>query len=148
MSAERHAISGGDALRSVPIWVAPLFAVLGVATVPWTVYLSMTLPQHARITTYRTAWVGFDVILVIALLATAHAAWRGHWGVGLVASATATLLVVDAWFDVTTSSSVEFVSAMLSAVLVELPLALLCTWIALHVDRFVNRRLRQLAGSP
>jgi hypothetical protein len=36
-------------------------------------------------------------------------------------------------------------SAILSAVLVELPLAVVCGWIALHADRVIERRLRQLA---
>ncbi len=109
---------------SAPRWVAPLFALLGAATVPWTIYLSLTL--H----TYRLTWVGFDVLLTAALLATAYAAWRRHPLVGLLAAATAALLVVDAWFDVTLSAGPERTGAILSAALVELPLAALCGWLA------------------
>lgn len=131
--------------RPAPRWVAPLFAVLGAITIPWTVYLSLTLPQRMHIDNYRTAWVGFDVMLVLGLLATAYTAWRGKRRVGMLASATATLLLVDAWFDVTLSSQAELPMAVASAAFIELPLAVLCGWIALHVDRLVERRLRRLA---
>ncbi|MFI1990834.1 hypothetical protein [Actinoplanes sp. NPDC020271] len=131
--------------RPTPRWVAPVFAVLGVATIPWTVYLSLTLPQRMHIGNYRTAWVGFDVLLVLGLLATAWTAWRGRQRVGLFAASTATLLLVDAWFDVTLSSRAERPMAIVSAVLIEVPLAVLCGWIALHVDRLVEHRLRRLA---
>jgi hypothetical protein len=129
----------------VPRWVAPVFAVLGAATIPWTAYLAMSLPQQAHTHNYRVAWVGFDSILIVLLLATAYYAWRGWRHVGLLAAATATMLVVDAWFDVTTSGHSDVPSAVLSAVLVELPLAVVCGWIALHVDRVIDRRLRQFA---
>ncbi|WP_436535235.1 hypothetical protein [Actinoplanes sp. HUAS TT8] len=138
-------IGNGSPPRPVPRWVAPLFAVLGAATIPWTVYLSFTLPQRMHTDNYRTAWVGFDVLLVLGLLTTAYLAWRGQPRVGLVAGATATLLVVDAWFDLTLSNRTEMLAAVLSAALIEIPLAVLCGWIALHVDRLVEHRLRRLA---
>jgi hypothetical protein len=132
-------------MHAVPRWVAPLFAVLGLVMVPWTIYLGMTLPEQARTHNYRVAWVGFDLLLLVALLVTAYTAWRGRQLVGLIAAATATLLVVDAWFDVTTSRRTDVQTAMLLALLVELPLAVTCAWIALHVDQVVARRLLQLA---
>jgi hypothetical protein len=113
MGASHDATTGR--LRPVPRWVPPLFAVLGAATVPWTVYLSLTLPQHARTHHYRLAWVGFDVLLALVLLATAHAAWRGRRLVGPLAASIATMLVVDAWFDVTMSGRSGETEAILSA---------------------------------
>jgi hypothetical protein len=128
-----------------PRWVAPLFALLGAATVPWTGYLAMTLPAQANAPHYRLAWVGFDALLVVVLLATAYLAWRGNRLVGLLAMVTATMLVVDAWFDVTTSDHADRPAAILSALFIELPLAAVCGWIALHVDQVIERRLRRLA---
>jgi hypothetical protein len=127
-------------LRPVPRWVAPVFAVLGAATVPWTIHLAMSLPAQASAHHYRVAWVGFDVMLIVLLLLTAHVAWRGSRHVGLLAASTATMVVVDAWFDVTTSRPADLPPAILSAVLLELPLAVVCGWIALHVDQVVERR--------
>jgi hypothetical protein len=133
------------ALRPVPRWVAPVFAALGAATVPWTAYLAVSLPARASAQHYRLAWVGFDLMLVALLLTTALLAWRGSRQVGLAAAATATVLVVDAWFDVTTSRPADMPSAVASALLLELPLAVVCGWIALHVDQVVERRLQALA---
>jgi hypothetical protein len=145
MTTADEPISDGALVRPAPRWVAPLFAVLGAATIPWTAYLAMTLPDHAHTHNYRVAWVGFDIILVVVLLLTAYVAWRGRPMVGLLAASAATMLVVDAWFDVTTSNRSEVLGSLLSAVLVELPLAGVCCWIAMHVDQVVERRLRQLA---
>lgn len=132
--------------RPVPRWVAPLFLALGALTVPWTAFLAVTLPDHARTQNYREAWVGFDIMLVAALLATAYLAWRGRRSVALVASATATMLVLDAWFDVLTSRRSEVGWSIASALLAELPLAVLCGWIALHADQVAERRLDLLAS--
>jgi hypothetical protein len=131
-------------VRPAPSWVAPLFALLGAATVPWTVYLGATLPDHARTHNYRAAWVGFDIMLVLALLLTAFLAWRGRRSVALVAASTATMLLLDAWFDVLTSDRTDMASAVVSALLAEIPLSILCGWIALHADRIAERRLHQL----
>ena len=132
-------------LRPVPRWVAPVFAVLGAATVPWTAYLAMSLPAQESAQHYRVAWVGFDLLLIVVLLLTAHLAWRGSLYVGLLAASAATMLVVDAWFDVTTSPPADVPMAILSAVFLELPLAVVCGWIAVHVDRVVEHRLRHRA---
>lgn len=145
MTAVEDSASEALPMEPAPRWVAPLFAVLGAATVPWTAYLAISLPQQARTHNYRLAWVGFDVMLIVVLLATAYAAWRGLRLVGLLAASTATILIVDAWFDVTTSRRADRPWAVLSAVLVELPLAVVCGWIALHADQVVGRRLRLLA---
>ncbi|MGR6318549.1 hypothetical protein Q2K19_00050 [Micromonospora soli] len=133
-------------VRPAPRWVAPTFAVLALLTLPWIGYLAVTLPRHALSVHYRAAWVGFDLGLVALLALTAVQAYRGHRQVGLAATATATMLMVDAWFDVTTTpSGPDLVVSVLLAALVELPLAGVCVWIARHGDRMVERRLRQLA---
>ncbi len=46
--------------------------------------------------------MGFDILLVLAIVLTAYYAFRMDDRVQLPAMATATLLVVDAWFDVMT----------------------------------------------
>jgi len=130
----------------VPPWTAPLFAVLALVTVPWIAYLAVTLPKHIETHHYRGAWVGFDTGLVAMLLLTAYLAWRGNRRVALTATATATLLVTDAWFDVMSAPTRrELAVSVALAVLVELPLAGLCLWMALHVAHLVARRMRQLA---
>jgi hypothetical protein len=130
----------------VPRWVAPTFGALAVGTIGWTLYLAATLPAHAPTRHYRLAWVGFDVGLAILLVITAYLAWKGNRHVGMSATATATVLVVDAWFDIVTSPSSDLMGAVLSGLLAELPLAVVCLWIALHVDKVIERRLRKVAA--
>lgn len=117
--------------RAVARWIVPVYALLAVGIVPWIVWLAWSLPERSVSAHYRLAWVGFDVLLCGALARTAYLAWRRSPFVVNVASATAALLVVDAWFDVTTSPGGQdlLVSAML-AVLVELPLAILSLLLA------------------
>ncbi|HEX6499816.1 MAG TPA: hypothetical protein VF054_12395 [Micromonosporaceae bacterium] len=132
-------------IKVVPRWVAPTFVVLALLTVPWIAYLAMTLPARTTTVHYRGAWVGFDIGLVVLLGLTAYLAWRGSRRLEIVASATATTLAIDAWFDVSTTPMPDLVASVLLAVLVELPLAAICLWIALHTDALEERRMRQLA---
>lgn len=127
----------------VPRWVGPSFLVLAVLTVPWIAVLAVTLPKHQYTGHFRMAWVGFDVLLVIMLARTGWVASRGRDYVQIPAVMTGTLLVVDAWFDVMTSHGRDqMVSALGSALLIELPLAALCFWIARHAERVRRDRLR------
>ncbi len=127
----------------MPGWVGPLFLVLAVSTVPWVVHLGSTLPERQVAGHYRAAWIGFDMLLIAALLATGWHAVRGHDHVELPAVACATLLVVDAWFDAMTSpTALRAARAVALALLVELPLAGLCLWIAWHAETVRRERLR------
>src|SRR5438270_12972906 len=90
-------------VKTVPWWVGPAFTVLALGTVPWVIFLAVTLPRHATFAHYRGVWVGFDTGLIAVLALTGYLAWRGRPRVSLAATATATLLIVDAWFDVMTT---------------------------------------------
>jgi hypothetical protein len=95
---------------------------------------------------YRAAWVGFDILLLAVLASTAYFALRGSPQVAFTATAAATLLVVDAWFDVlTTPKDDGRILSVVLAVLVELPLAALCLWIATHARHVLHRRVELLA---
>jgi len=122
-----------------PRWVPLVFAVLATALVPWIVLLVFRLPDHQRSEHYRLAWVGFDIGLFACLAATAIAAVGGRPAIRPVALAAAVLLVVDAWFDVTTSPmGAQSVEAVIEAALVELPLACLCWWVHRHADQVIR----------
>jgi hypothetical protein len=69
-------------------------------------------------------WVGFDVLLVLAMAATALLGWRRHRAVIVAAVFSAALLICDAWFDVALAFGTSDVwSAVALAVFAELPLA-------------------------
>jgi hypothetical protein len=133
-------------VRTVPWWVGPAFAVLALVAVPWVVFLAVTLPRHATFVHYRTVWVGFDTGLVLVLGLTGWLAWRARPAVALAATAAATMLMVDAWFDVmTTPRRHGLLLAVALAVLVELPLAGICLWIAGHAEQVIENRTVILA---
>lgn len=115
----------------------------GAALVPWLVILALTLPE------WTVAWVGLDAMESLGLIATGLLTLRRHPLRPVVAGATATLLVIDAWFDVTTSTGVTFVMALLMAVLAELPLAALCGYLASAPARAeIQRRAGPLMSPP
>jgi hypothetical protein len=130
----------------VPRWAGPAFAVLAIGTVPWIVFLAVTLPRHATVVHYRGVWVGFDLALVFVLATTAVLAWRGRPQVTIAATATATMLFVDAWFDVLTTprGGGRWLSLLLAAG-VEIPLAAICLWIAVHASRTMEAHAAVLA---
>jgi len=122
-------------------WVAPTFIVCSVVLIPWIVYLGFSLPSRQVSRHYDLAWVGFDVLELIALAATGYLALRRSRYLALASASAATLLVIDAWFDVVTSPRHELLGAVVLAVLIELPLAGVCAWLSYHTEHLADRRV-------
>jgi hypothetical protein len=115
--------------------VLPL--VIGAAgLLGWIVTLAVRLPERYVAGHWNVAWVGFDVILLASLVATAWAAARRPHLAPAAALVTAVLLLCDAWFDVTTASgSVDVAVSVASALTVELPAAGILLWAARRQQR-------------
>jgi hypothetical protein len=125
-------------------WVIAVFGAIGLAMLPWTIWLSASLKPHHVTERWDLAWSGFDMGLAVAFMLTAFAAWRRSSWVGALAAATGTLLLTDAWFDVVLEShSDELRKAIYLAVFAELPLAALCFWIAYRTERFLAVLVRE-----
>lgn len=108
----------------------------GAALVPWLYVLARTVPSTAQVGHWNTAWVGLDALEALGLLSTAALRGRGDDRYRLTAAATGALLVVDAWFDtVTAAPGGELAVAVAMAACAELPLAALCTALALGRGR-------------
>jgi len=123
-------------------WAGPAFILFSVVLVPWTIFLGFELPDRQESSHYNIAWVGFDVMLLVVLAATGIFALRRSHFLAVGATAAATLLVVDAWFDVMTSPpGSQFLESLASAVLVELPLAAVCGWLAYHTEHLEEDRI-------
>ncbi|WP_251018813.1 hypothetical protein [Streptomyces sp. ISL-11] len=104
----------------------------GLALVPWLYVLATGLPPTATAVHWPLAWVGLDALEAAGLVTTGLLALRHDPRRAVAATATATLLVVDAWFDtVTAAPGADFASALVMAG-VELPLAGVCGAIAVH----------------
>src|SRR5919198_2142144 len=81
--------------------IAPFFAIAGLVLIPWTIWLTFSLPAHHETENWKTVWAGFDVAEAAALIATAVTALRRSAWLAPVAAIAGTLLCVDAWFDIT-----------------------------------------------
>jgi hypothetical protein len=128
--------------------MAWLYSGAAVVLLPWIVYLAVTLPKRNLDHHYRAAWVGFDVFLVVVIIRTAYMAFRVDQRVQFAATATATLLIVDAWFDVTTSSGRgQVLEALVLAAVIEIPAAIFSIYLARQVNRRVLE-LADMAGTP
>ena len=92
----------------------------------WIIVLVLTLHRSFHAQHWRSAWIGFDLILLAAFAATGWAFWRGRQIVIVCLIVTGTLLCCDAWFDVVLDAgSSDVWMSVASAVVVELPLAFL-----------------------
>jgi len=126
--------------------VACLVGVLVLAV--WIGVLEVTLPRHYRAGGWRAAWVGFDMGLLLVFAVTAWAAWRRRQILIVCLMVLATLLCCDAWFDTTLDWGTRgFTVSLLSALLVELPLAVVALIGARRLIRLTVGRLELLSGT-
>lgn len=114
--------------------VLTAFAAAAVLETAWTAYLGWRLPRHYVANHWDVAWVGIDSLQVLTLLAAAWAAWRRRAVLMLFACACGTLLVVDAWFDVTTARYRD-VDESLWFLALEVPLAAVMFWVTWRIHR-------------
>jgi hypothetical protein len=113
----------------------------------WIGVLAVTLPRFYRAGDWRGAWVGFDLAELAAFTATAWAAWRGRQALIICLLVLATLLLADAWFDVTLDVRTSgFVWSLLSALLIEIPLAVAALLAARRLLRLTIGRIRTREG--
>ncbi len=120
-------------------WLPPFLALVALALVPWAVWLTTALPSKHVARHWDLAWGGLDLMLAAALLLTAVSAWRRGPFLQAGAASAGSLLVLDAWFDLLTSSGHGFDYALVLAVVCELPLAVVCVWIVLDSEHFYRR---------
>jgi hypothetical protein len=118
-----------------------------VALAGWIAILLLTLPARYTSSDWRAVWVGLDIAELLGFAAIAWAAWRQRQIVIFFMIMTGTLLLCDAWFDLTLSyGSSDFTASVLSAVLAELPLAFLMFAAARRLVRVTVEAVMQLSG--
>jgi hypothetical protein len=119
-------------IRRMREWLALSAA---IALIPWTIYLGLTLPQNYTAQHWQATWVGFDILLLAFMIATAMLGFIRHHLLTLFAFSTGVLLVCDAWFDVLTAKRGDFAVSVLTAALGELPLAVVLIGGSLRIAR-------------
>ncbi len=135
--------------RRVRLSRDPLLSALTVAAIletAWTVYIAFSLPRHYVAVHWAIAWVGLDVGEVATLLAAAWAAWKRRAILALFTSSAGTMLLVDAWFDITTARHGDQLQSSLSALLIEIPSAIALYWVTQRTIRQINRQSMDAAG--
>jgi hypothetical protein len=112
-----------------------------VLLVPWIAYLALTLPRLYVAHNWDSTWVGFDVMLLAMIVATAVLGYLRRQLIVVTAFATAVLLVCDAWFDVMTAHGDDRLLSVITAVFVELPFAVLLVTGSFQILRLTAARL-------
>ncbi|MQY36770.1 hypothetical protein SRB17_47720 [Streptomyces sp. RB17] len=117
--------------------------------VPWTVYLGLSLPDRFEARYWPMVWVGFDVMLLTSLACAGVAVWLRRQVMVPMSYVAATLLICDAWFDVSLDwGRPDVWGSVVTAVLVELPLAALLIVRARRVLKVSARLAWQRLGLP
>ena len=135
--------------RRVRLSRDPLLTTLTVAAIletAWTVYIAFSLPRHYVAIHWKLAWVGLDVGEVATLLAAAWASWKRRAILALFTSSAGTMLLVDAWFDITTARRGDQLQSSLTALLIEVPSAIALYWVTQRTIRQLNRSRMDEAG--
>lgn len=121
--------------------IARFYIALAVLLVPWILYLAITLPQRHVVHNWDAAWVGFDIILLVAVITTAILAFRQSRWVVIVSAFAGGLLLADTWFDIMTSrAGLEMSWSLVLGLVVQIPLAVVSLLIAITtLDRLIAR---------
>ena len=128
-----------------------LVATLGGALLllPWIVYLSLSLPAGEFGGMWQVVWVGFDIAMVIALASAGWLVWHRRNLAIIALTVSVVFLVVDAWFDVIlTWSTNERWPAIIAALGIEIPIALLLSSAVITILRRSAVVLQRLRGQP
>jgi hypothetical protein len=78
-------------IRRIREWLALCAA---IALIPWTISLAFTLPESYTAEHWQAAWVGFDVLLLVFIIATAVLGFAHHHWLTLFAFAFASTPLV------------------------------------------------------
>jgi hypothetical protein len=115
-----------------------------IAMIPWLVYLSMTLPDNYVAHNWPATWVGFDILLVGFMLATAVLGYLRRQLLTFAAFTSGVLLICDAWFDLMTAGPKDLWLSVVTALLIEVPLAIFMITGAQRIVRLTMMRLWRL----
>ncbi|HWF29960.1 MAG TPA: hypothetical protein VG327_16595 [Mycobacterium sp.] len=111
-----------------------------IAMIPWLVYLSVTLPENYVAHNWPATWVGFDILLAAFMMATAVLGYLRRQLLLLAAFTSGVLLICDAWFDLMTAGPKDVGLSVITALGIEVPLAVLLITGALRVIRLTMMR--------
>jgi hypothetical protein len=112
-----------------------------IGLIPWTIYLALTLPTNYVAHNWPATWIGFDCVLIAFMIATAVLGWLRRELVILPGFTTGVLLICDACFDIMTAGPGQMWMSVLTAALLNLPLAAIMIAGAVRIIRLTATRL-------
>jgi len=102
--------------------------------------LSVTLPENYVAHNWPATWVGFDILLMVFMAATAVLGYLRRQLLVLAAFTAGVLLICDAWFDLLTAGPNDVRLSVITALGIEVPLAVLLISGALRLVRLTVMR--------
>jgi hypothetical protein len=124
-------MSKAKAKSILPPWISSAYIIMAVVLSPWMVYLASSLPTHYLSSHWDISWVGLDIGITLSIFITGILAKMRSKLLAISSTMTGTFLLIDAWFDVTTSTrGTELKEALILAILFEIPIALMSLYIA------------------
>ena len=121
--------------------VAACITASAVILLPWIAYLASTLPSTVSAQHWPLAWAGLDSVLAVGLAATGVLAIRRDRRAAFAAVSTATVLLMDGWFDVCTSPSGRPLAFAFVDLCVEAGEAAACLMLAWMIWRDASARV-------
>jgi hypothetical protein len=112
-----------------------------IAMIPWLVYLSLTLPDNYVAHNWPATWVGFDILLASFMAATAAFGYFRRQVLMFAAFTSGVLLICDAWFDLMTAGPNDVWLSVVTALGIEVPLAIFMITGAHRILRLTMMRL-------
>jgi hypothetical protein len=112
-----------------------------IAMIPWLVYLSLTLPDSYVAHNWTATWIGFDILLVAFMMATAILGYFRRQVLLFAAFTAGVLLICDAWFDLMTAGPNDVWLSVITALGIEVPLAIFMIRGAQRIMRLTMLRL-------
>ncbi|GFG63660.1 hypothetical protein MKUB_11500 [Mycobacterium kubicae] len=112
-----------------------------IVMIPWIGYLATTLPQKYVAHNWPVTWIGFDILLMCFMAATAIFGYLRRLLLLLTGFTTGVLLICDAWFDLMTAGPEDAWLSVITAMLIQVPMAFLLIGGALRVLRLSQARV-------
>jgi hypothetical protein len=137
-----------SARRLVPLWITVFFIGCAVVLIPWTVVIFDSLRNRALAEHWKLVWGGFDCFLVLAFALTAYRIIKRSPRGAMAATATGTMLLIDAWFDVLTARGTKnLTTSVLMAIFAEIPCAIICFYVARRIVSLFEQSLPHLQAA-
>ena len=126
-----------------PNWYTLVYGAACGFLIPWTILLSIVLPPKYISQHWDITWVGFDAFLCILFALSAILAFRRSNWTALTSIMLGTTLIIDSWFDVMTARTHRAISsALVEALFLEIPLAILSFLVAYRIFKYAQQKPR------